>query len=104
MTPRRTDTDGSNLDSTRTPLGIKLKAWRKAHAKPLKEVACEFGVSLATWNRWENGTRFPSPELLPLLAEYINLPLCHFFYPGKEGCENECPFPGQPQLHKENKS
>ena len=66
-----------------------LCEWRRANSMPLKQVARELGVAESTWNRWENGSRFPSPHLLALLADYIKVPVCHFFYLGGKAC-SEC--------------
>ena len=60
-------------------VGSILSLWRASVNKPLKVVASEFGVSESTWNRWELGQRFPSPEYIARLAKYISVPICIFF-------------------------
>ena len=34
-----------------------IKQWRKSAGRSPSDVATEAGVTLAMWNRWENGTR-----------------------------------------------
>ncbi|MCB1133095.1 MAG: helix-turn-helix transcriptional regulator [Verrucomicrobiae bacterium] len=57
---------------------------------PEKQAAAQFGVAEATWSRWENAERLPSATNLRLLAEFIGVPICCFFYPGPGSCPN-CP-------------
>lgn len=76
----------SNLNPERALLARHLSEWRKARGFPLKQVAASFGVAEATWSRWEKQSRFPAPENLRLLAEFIGVPVCRFFYPDEEGC------------------
>jgi transcriptional regulator with XRE-family HTH domain len=64
----------------------RLRDWRKTRGLALKEVAQEFGISEATWARWENASRFPSPEFIALLSEYMKIPVCDFFYPDDREC------------------
>jgi transcriptional regulator with XRE-family HTH domain len=68
----------------RVLLGQRLHDWRKSRKLPLKQVADQFGVSEATWSRWEKGTRFPVPENLRRLAEFIGAPICNFFYADRQ--------------------
>jgi transcriptional regulator with XRE-family HTH domain len=65
----------------------RLRDWRKSRGLALKEVAQELGISEATWARWENGSRFPSPEFVARLAEYMKLPVCDLFYPDDIECQ-----------------
>jgi transcriptional regulator with XRE-family HTH domain len=67
-----------------------LRQWREGRGMVLKEVAEAFGVAEATWSRWEKQQRFPSPAKLRLLAEFIGVPICCFFYP-KPGTCPHCP-------------
>ena len=70
----------------------RLREWRRDRGLFLKQVAAEFGVAEATWSRWEKQERFPSPENLRLLAEFIGVPICCFFYPDEASCPNcSCP-------------
>jgi transcriptional regulator with XRE-family HTH domain len=66
----------------------RLRKWRADSGKLLKEVADEFGVAEATWSRWEKQQRIPSPGNLRLLAEFIGVPICCFFYPDDTSCPN----------------
>lgn len=68
----------------------RLRRWRVERGMLLKQVAAEFGVAEATWSRWEKQQRFPSPGNLRLLAEFIGVPICCFFYPDEASCPN-CP-------------
>ena len=72
--------------SARELLARRLREWRKSNGFALKKVAVEFGVSEATWSRWEKGTRFPLPENIRLLAEFIDAPMCSFFYADAQNC------------------
>ena len=77
----------------RAYFAAQLRKWRADHGLMLKQVAKNFGVAEATWSRWEQEERFPSPRNLRLLAEYIGVPLCCFFYPDDGSCLN-CPWAG----------
>jgi len=59
----------------------RLKAWRKSCRLPLKRVALDLGLSESALCQWENGLTFPSAEHLTLIAQYADLPPCHFFCP-----------------------
>jgi DNA-binding transcriptional regulator YiaG len=91
-TARKEGFDKSSLstleysDRARRILGNRLKTWRSQNGWPLKRVADEFGVSVSTWHRWEQGGRFPSADLLPLLSNYLNIPICRLFYEGVDAC------------------
>ena len=88
-----TDTAGSeNYAKESYPLlAERLRVWRKTNGWPQKRVADELGVSEATWSRWEQGRRFPSPAFLTLLAQYLRLPISRFFYDSTDPCPF-CPF------------
>jgi transcriptional regulator with XRE-family HTH domain len=73
-------------NSARALLARRLRDWRKSKGFLLKQVASEFGVAEATWDRWETGSRFPEPETLRRLSEFIGAPMCSFFYPGWQDC------------------
>ena len=72
----------------RAHFAARLRQWRTGHGLMLKEVASRFGVAEATWSRWEAGERFPSPGNLRLLAEFIGVPICCFFYQDPSACPN----------------
>ena len=92
MTGKRKKPSGLTPDSTRALLAKCLHDWRKSRGLLLKQAAADFGVSEATWDRWETGKRFPVPENLRRLAEFIGAPMCGFFYPEGESCP-ACPLP-----------
>ncbi len=68
----------------------RLRQWREDQGMVLKQAASRFGVAVATWSRWEKQERFPSPANLRLLAEFIGVPICCFFYPAPGSCPH-CP-------------
>jgi transcriptional regulator with XRE-family HTH domain len=82
-------------------IAVRLRTWRTAKGLPLKAVAKEFGVSEATWNRWEQGNRFPSPAFVTLLSDFISLPVCRFFYEADLPCPS-CPLNQTAQRKKES--
>jgi transcriptional regulator with XRE-family HTH domain len=67
-----------------------LRKWRVARGLMPREAATRFGVTDATWRRWEARERFPSPWKLRLLAEFIGVPICCFFYQEPGTCP-DCP-------------
>jgi len=64
-----------------------LRQWRARKGWPLKKVAVEFGVTEATWSRWESGDRFPEHDLIHLLSDFVQIPVCRFFC----AVETRCP-------------
>jgi transcriptional regulator with XRE-family HTH domain len=54
-------------------------AWRRKNNLPLKDVAAELRVSLATISAWERGERFPSAEHFQALVNYTGIPPCQLF-------------------------
>lgn len=60
-------------------LARTLHRWRARNGWPLKKVADEFGVTQATWSRWESGDRFPEHHFIQPLANYLQVPICRFF-------------------------
>lgn len=67
-----------------------LRKWRSAHGLMPRDAATRFGVADATWRRWEARQRFPAPGTLRLLAEFIGVPICCFFYQEPASCPH-CP-------------
>ena len=80
----------STPDRDLTHFAARLRKWRNGQGMPLKQVATQFGVAEATWSRWEKQERLPSPAKLRLLAEFIGIPICCFFYQEPGTCPN-CP-------------
>lgn len=75
-------------DQERAHFATRLRKWRAERGFFLKQVATDFGVAEATWSRWEKQERFPSPGNLRLLAEFIGVPICCFFYQDEASCPN----------------
>jgi transcriptional regulator with XRE-family HTH domain len=53
--------------------------WRRRNKVPLKKIARELGVSIATVNSWELGERFPSGRNFEVLVSYTGVPPCKLF-------------------------
>jgi transcriptional regulator with XRE-family HTH domain len=63
----------------RASFAIAFCAWRLKHNIPLKKIARDLGVSIATVSSWELGRRFPTGCNFELLVEYTGLPPCKLF-------------------------
>jgi transcriptional regulator with XRE-family HTH domain len=63
----------------RTSFAKAFTAWRQKHKVPLKEIAAELGISVATVNSWELGNRFPTGEHFQALVNYTGVPPCRLF-------------------------
>ena len=63
----------------RTNFATAFRNWRLRNNIPLKVVAMDLGVSIATVNTWESGKRFPSGYNLEMLANYIGVAPCRLF-------------------------
>lgn len=74
----------------RAHFAARLRKWREGRGMFLKQAATKFGVTEATWSRWEKQERLPSPANLRRLAELIGVPICCFFYPEPGTCPH-CP-------------
>ena len=58
---------------------IALSTWRRKHNMPLKQMASDLGISIATVSSWERGQRFPSESHFEMLVTYTGLPPCRLF-------------------------
>ncbi len=58
---------------------MAFSAWRRKSNIPLKEIAKDLGLSVATINSWELGNRFPSGYNFEQLVNYTGLPPCRLF-------------------------
>lgn len=67
-------------------VGPRVKKMRMRKRWPMKRLAFELKVSVATISEWERGHRFPSAEHLYHLSRLFNLPACRFFCVGKSLC------------------
>jgi transcriptional regulator with XRE-family HTH domain len=56
-----------------------FSAWRRKNNIPLKKVARDLGLAVATINSWELGKRFPTGRNFETLANYTGLPPCRLF-------------------------
>jgi transcriptional regulator with XRE-family HTH domain len=53
--------------------------WRRKNNIPLKKIARDLGVAVATVNAWELGKRFPTACNFEMLVNYSGVPPCKLF-------------------------
>src|ERR1039457_6416114 len=53
--------------------------WRLKSNIPLKQIAIDLGVSIATVNSWELRKSFPTGRRFQMLADYTGVPPCRLF-------------------------
>ena len=63
----------------RASFATAFRNWRLRSNIPLKKVAMDLGVSMATVNYWESGKRFPTGRHFEMLADYTGVPPCRLF-------------------------
>jgi len=63
----------------RASFAAAFKEWRAKKKIPLKKIARDLGLSIATISKWESGERFPTGYNLEMLADYTGLPVCRLF-------------------------
>jgi transcriptional regulator with XRE-family HTH domain len=63
----------------RASFATAFRTWREKNNIPLKKVAKELSLSIATVNSWEQGKRFPTGRNLEMLANYTGVPPCRLF-------------------------
>ena len=63
----------------RASFAIAFHNWRLKNKTPLKKIAADLGVSIATVNNWELGKQFPSGRHFEMLANYTGVPPCRLF-------------------------
>ena len=63
----------------RASFATAFSAWRRKNNIPLKKVAKDLGLSVATVNSWELGARFPTGYNFELLVNYTGVPPCKLF-------------------------
>ena len=56
-----------------------LRTWRQKHKIPMKKVARDLDLSVATIDSWELGKRFPTGYNFERLVDYTSLPPCRLF-------------------------
>jgi len=72
--------DGFKLHcDIRGSFATAFRNWRLKENIPLKKVAADLGVSIATVNSWEAGKRFPTGRHFEMLANYTGVPPCRLF-------------------------
>ena len=65
--------------------------WRLKNNMPLKKIAVELGLSIATVSAWELGKRFPSSRSFKMLVDYMEVPPCRLFCVAADKCvPHEC--------------
>lgn len=90
--PERTSSTG--CCDIRAGFATAFRTWRLKNSVPLKKIAGDLGLSIATINSWESGTRFPSGYNLELLANYTNVPPCRLLCALADNCvPAQCPLP-----------
>ena len=60
-------------------LGVLIKDARQAAGKSKKDCGEAIGVSSSTINSFENGVKSPSLPELEMLAQFLNMPIEHFW-------------------------
>ena len=60
----------------RASFATAFSTWRRKNNIPLKKVAKDLGLSVATVNSWELGARFPTGYNFELLVNYTGVPPC----------------------------
>ena len=70
----------------RASFAAGFSAWRRKNKIPLKKIARDLGLSVATIDSWELGKRFPTGYNFELLVDYTGLPPCRLFCVMAEKC------------------
>ena len=65
--------------NVRASFATAFRNWRLKYNIPLKKIAMELGVSVATVNAWELGKRFPTGRNFEMLVNYSRVPPCKLF-------------------------
>lgn len=63
----------------RASFATAFKTWRLKKNLPLKKIAKDLGVAVATINSWELGNRFPTARNFEMLVNYSGVPPCKLF-------------------------
>jgi len=63
----------------RASFATAFRNWRMKNNIPLKRIAMDLGVAVATINSWELGERFPTSHHFEMLADYTGLAPCKLF-------------------------
>jgi len=68
------------LENIQLVLSKNLKLHRASLGLNQTELANAVGVNIQSYNRWENGLAWPSPESIEALANYFKIPSSELFY------------------------
>ena len=63
----------------RASFATAFHTWRLKNNIPLKKVAKDLGLAVATINSWELGERFPTGRNFERLVNYTGVPPCKLF-------------------------
>jgi transcriptional regulator with XRE-family HTH domain len=63
----------------RASLAVAFGGWRRKRRIPLKTIARDLGVSIATVSSWESGRSFPGSQNFERVVELTGLPPCKLF-------------------------
>lgn len=68
-----------------------FRDWRLQNHLPMKQVAADLDVSIATVSAWESGARFPTGRHFERIAAYTDVPPCRLFCVRTDKClPDEC--------------
>jgi transcriptional regulator with XRE-family HTH domain len=65
--------------NVRSSFAAAFRTWRLKKNLPLKKIATDLGVAVATTNAWELGHRFPTGRNFEMLVNYSGVPPCKLF-------------------------
>ena len=71
----------------RASFATAFRNWCLKENIPLKQVAADLGVSLATVSMWESGKRFPTGRHFEMLTDYTDMPPCRLFCVMADKCK-----------------
>ena len=63
----------------RSSFATAFRTWRLQNNLPLKKIASDLGIAVATVNAWELGRRFPTGRNFEMLVNYSGVPPCKLF-------------------------
>jgi transcriptional regulator with XRE-family HTH domain len=75
----------SNCD-IRASFAFAFKSWRIRKKIPLKRIAADLGLTVATISLWESGKRFPTGHHFEILADYTGEPPCRLLCKMADQC------------------
>jgi len=85
-------TSSADCRDIRASFATAFRNWRLKNNIPLKQIAGDLGLSIATINSWESGNRFPTGYNLEILANYTSVPPCRLLCAMADKCvPAECP-------------